>query len=117
MLIVETLKAFRTTLLGANIDIFTNHKNLTYKLSQYQTQRVIRWRLTLVEFKTNFHYKLGATNAVADALSRVPSKCSERETQEAPVEVSNKNIYCMFGSNPDMAECLSYDPEIAECFL
>ena len=54
---------------------------------------------------------------VADALSRVPSKCSERETQEAPVEVSNENIYCMFGSNRDMAECLSYDPEIAECFL
>ena len=23
----------------------------------------------------------------------------------------------MFGSNPDMSECLSYDPEIAECFL
>ena len=23
----------------------------------------------------------------------------------------------MFGRNPDMAECLSYDPEIAECFL
>ena len=42
------------------------------------------------EFKTNFHYKSGATNAVADALSRVPSKRSEIETQEAPVEVSNK---------------------------
>ena len=23
----------------------------------------------------------------------------------------------MFGSNPDMAECRSYDPDIAECFL
>ena len=62
------------------------------------------------EFKTNLHYKPRATNAVADALSRVPRKRLERETQEAPVEVSNKYIYWMFGSNPDMDECLSYDP-------
>ena len=102
------MKAFRTTLLGANIDIFTDHKNLTYNLIQYQTQRVIRWRLTLEELKTNFHYKPGGTNAVADALSRVSIKRSERETQEAPVEVSNESIYCMFETNPDMAECLSY---------
>ena len=101
---VETLKAFRTTLLGANIDIFTDHNNLTYKLSQYQTQQVIRWRLTLEEFKTNFHHKPGATNAVADALSRGPSKRLERETQEAPVEVSNESIHCMFETNPDMSE-------------
>ena len=86
-------------------------------MSQYQTQRVIRWRLTLEELKTNFHYKPGGTNAVADALSRVPSKRSERETREAPVEVSNESIYCMFETNPDMAECLTYDSEIAECFL
>ena len=69
------------------------------------------------EFKTNFHHKSGATNAVADALSRVPIKLSEIDPQEAPVEVSNKSIYCMFETNPDMAECLSYDPDIAECFL
>ena len=72
--IVITLKDFRTTLLRANIDIFTDNKNLTYKLRQYQTQRVIRCRLMLEEFKTNFQYIPGATNAVADALSRVPSK-------------------------------------------
>ena len=54
---------------------------------------------------------------VADALSRVPSKRSERETREVPVEVSNESIYCMFETYSDMAECLSYDPEIAECFL
>ena len=33
------------------------------------------------------------------------------------MEVSNESIYCMFETNPDMAECLPYDPEIAERFL
>ena len=43
--IVETLKEFRTILLGQKIKIFTDHKSLTCK--NFNTDRVLQWRLIL----------------------------------------------------------------------
>ena len=115
--IVKTLKAFHDTVFGAKIDIYTDHKNLTYKLSQFSTQRVLRWRLLLEEYGPNFHYKPGSTNVVADCLSRVPSKRLVRESKDEKPLSNTDEIYCMIFDDPDMAECLYHDPEIAECFL
>ena len=70
--IVETFREYRDLLLGARIDVYTDHKNLTYELSTYATQRVMRWRLLLEEFGAKFHYKKGEQNVIADALSRLP---------------------------------------------
>ena len=71
--VAETLRAFRSMLLGAKIAVFTDHKNLTHKLSQFATQRVMRWRLLLEECSPTFAHEKGAENCVADALSRVPT--------------------------------------------
>jgi hypothetical protein len=46
--IVETLKEFHTILLGMKIVVHTNHKNLTY--TNFNTKRVMHWRLILEEF-------------------------------------------------------------------
>ena len=72
--VVETLRTFRSMLLGAKIKVYTDHKNLTHTLSSFTTQRVMRWRLLLEEFGPEFAYKKGSENVVADALSRVPTK-------------------------------------------
>ena len=67
--IVETLKEFRNILLGQRIRIYTDHKNLTYK--NFNTERVMRWRLILEEYNPELNYTKGTTNIIADALSRL----------------------------------------------
>jgi transposase InsO family protein len=67
--IVATLKEFRNILLGQQITVFTDHKNLTYK--NFNTERVMRWRLVLEEFGPDLQYIKGERNIVADALSRL----------------------------------------------
>ena len=67
--IVETLKEFRNILLGHEIRVYTDHKNLTYKTQN--TERVMRWRLLIEEFSPDLVYLQGEKNIVADALSRL----------------------------------------------
>ena len=67
--IVETLKEFRTILLGQQLKIYTDHKNLTF--SNFNTERVMRWRMVLEEYSPELVYIKGPDNLVADALSRL----------------------------------------------
>ena len=67
--IVETLKEFRNILLGHKIVVHTDHKNLVYK--NFNTERVMRWRLVIEEFGPELNYIKGENNIVADALSRL----------------------------------------------
>jgi len=76
--IVETLKEFRNILLGQQIQVYTDHQNLTYK--EFNTERVMRWRLLLEEFGPELIYIKGEHNIVADALSRldlIPQKSEQ----------------------------------------
>ncbi len=70
--IVETLKAYRNILLGHEIEVHTDHKNLVYKT--FNTERVMRWRLIIEEFGPKLLYIKGENNVVADALSRLGLK-------------------------------------------
>jgi RNase H-like domain found in reverse transcriptase len=67
--IIKTLREYWCWLLGATITVYTNHKNLTFSLSRYQTQRVLRWRLFIEEYAPKFEYLQGANNRLPDALS------------------------------------------------
>ena len=79
--IVETLKEFRNILLGQQIVVYTDHKNLTYKV--FNTDRVMRWRMICEEYGAELRYIKGEHNIVADTLSRLhlspplKSECDE----------------------------------------
>ena len=55
-----------------------DHKNLTYK--NFNTERVMHWRLLIEEFGADLTYIKGEDNIIADALSRlelIPDKQQE----------------------------------------
>ena len=78
--IVETLKEFRNILLGQKLIVYTNHKNLT--CVNFNTERVMRWRLMLKEYGPELCYIKGESNLVADTLSRLDMIATHPPSQE-----------------------------------
>ena len=68
--LVETLREYRSILLGQKIVVYTDHKNLTF--ANFTTDRVTRWRLIVEEYGPKIAYLPSKTNIIADALSRLP---------------------------------------------
>ena len=68
--IVEVLKEYRIFLLGAEITIFTDHKNLLSNATV--NNRVFRWKQKIQEYGPTIKYIKGQHNIEADALSRLP---------------------------------------------
>jgi RNase H-like domain found in reverse transcriptase len=64
--VVLTLKKFCNMLFGYPINIYTDHKNVTF--STFQADHTICWRLYVEEFGPSVHYIKGETNTGADAL-------------------------------------------------
>jgi len=54
-------------LLGANIRIYIDHRNLTFDM--LNTQRVLRWRSHVEEYSPILYYIEGEKNVLADNLS------------------------------------------------
>ena len=59
-------------LLGADIQVYTDHWNLTYSI--LATQHVLYWQLSIEAFDPTLDYINGVDNVVTDALSCLPMK-------------------------------------------
>jgi hypothetical protein len=78
-------------LLGANIHVFMDHRNLTFE--SLKTQRVLRWHTKIEEFSPMLHYIKGPRNILAGNLSRLhrlvtPAQIAEGKKLAEPAEVS-----------------------------
>ena len=102
--IVETLKEFRNILLGQQIVVHTDHKNLTCK--NFNTERVMRWRLILEEYGPELKYIKGEDNIVADALSRLDMN-EPVDSEEIFVFQHGYGQY----TSERMAECFAADDD------
>jgi len=65
--IVETLKEFNGMLWG-QINIYTDHKNLTQDGLGLISNQVTRWRILLEEYAPEIMYIKGIHNTVADTI-------------------------------------------------
>ena len=104
--IVETLKEFRNILLGYEIEVFTDHNNLTYDSTPSASQRVQRWKHLIQEFDVKLKFIAGEANVVADAISRLPTE-DHASTDPARLE----DELCSLLNVNDL-----YVTETADCF-
>jgi len=86
--IVKTLKEYRNMLLGQQIEVFTDHKNMVYK--HFNTERVMWWQLLLEEFGPKLTCVKGMNNIVADALSRLEIAEEEFSAKAFANELANE---------------------------
>jgi hypothetical protein len=108
--IYETFKEFRSMLLGPKIDIYTDHKNLTY--SSTVNQRVIQQLNYLEEYSPTYHHIPGKMNNIADIFSCLPGweyiKYTLEEEKERLSNIELNNSY---------HTSILDDPELVDCFL
>ena len=96
---METLKEFRHILLGQQIIVHTDHKNLTN--TNFNSDRVMRWRLFIEEYSPELRFINANKNiVVADALSRL-------EKFDQPFDDSKEKFYSLMHSFATETE--SYD--------
>ena len=106
-------------------------------MTTFNTQRVLRWRLQLEEFKPIFLFKTGTSDVLADAFSRLPADShshtvarhppahnparvsqlpatDQTSVQQLPADTYTTGQplppHSILTSTPDLAECLLEHP-------
>ena len=90
--IVETLKEFKGMLFGQEIEIYTDHINLTRDALGLTSDRVFRWRLLIEEYGPKIMYIKGIDNTVADAISRLDYNPAMNRYADDEINSINKQV-------------------------
>jgi hypothetical protein len=119
--IVATLEEFPRMLLGADIHVFMDHKNLTF--NTLKKQCVLRWYTKIEEFSSMLHYIEGPRNILANNLSRLhclvtPAQIVEGKKLVEPAEVSIEEEDKAYFLNQEYSSLYKEDIwECIECYL
>ena len=109
--IVDTFKEFHTILLGSMIHVHMDHKNLTHRLTDFTTQRVLCCRLLLKEFNPMILYEAGPDDVLTNALLWVLTAHMERES----TTMSAQLIDCFSSCYPFQVEFPSDQVVMVNC--
>ena len=90
--IVETLKEFKGMLFGQEIEIYTDHINLTRDALGLTSDRVFRWRLLIEEYGPKIMYIKGIDNTVADAISRLDYNPAKNRHADDEITSLNEKV-------------------------
>ena len=108
-------------LLGAEINVYTDHRNLTY--ANFNTQRVLRLRTYIEEYSPSMYYLEGKLNVLADAFSRLPRFDSDEFVEgKNTANIEPKLLDLAVGEQyfvsdePELYECLKFHPDLDDYF-
>ena len=71
LVIVETLKEFKSMLSGQQLTVYTDHKNLMQDALGLTSDWVYHWRQLLEDYQPTIRYIKGIHNTVASAISQL----------------------------------------------
>jgi hypothetical protein len=116
LFIISTLKEFQGMLLGVDIRVFMDHKNLTF--NTLKTQCVLCWHTIIEEFSPILHFIKGPCNILVDNLSRLhclitPAQIAEGKKLIEPAEVSNEEEDKAYFLDQEYSGL--YDEDVWEC--
>lgn len=94
--LVKGLQANRNILLGRVVNIYTDHKNITFLTSS--NPQTLRWRLAIAEYNPKLNWIEGNSNIVADFLSRYP-------INDQPDEIDPYEIFAIEEDNNLFDQC------------
>ena len=93
--IVETLKEVLNILLIHEIEVFTDHKNLTYETIESSSQTVQRWESLMQEFVVTLLYIKGEANLVADGFSLLTMAHHAHKLADTTLEEDTCQLLCL----------------------
>ena len=114
--IVMTLKEFRSMILGAELHIHTDHKNILGVGDS--SQRRLRWISYVDEYGPTLHYIEGPSNVVADTFSRL-SRTDDPTSSMVGKKEPRQDLaesYFSWTDDKEMVECFLNLPD-EECYL
>ena len=112
-----TLCEFRSMLLGAELHIHTDHKNILHIGDS--SQRRLHWISYVDEYGLELHYVEGSANVVADTfshLSRSDTLTSSTVGKEHHLAADNNTSEFDYGTPLDNFFSLTEESEMLECF-
>jgi hypothetical protein len=109
--IVMTLKEFQSMILGAILNIHTNHKNILTLGDS--SQRRLRWISYVDEYGPTLHYIKGPNNVIADTFLRMPMKTTTTLIMVGTEESTTDPLDCHFliTDDSDLMKCIAYLPD------
>ena len=122
-----TLREFRSSILGAELHIHTDHKNILHIGDS--SQRRLRWISNVDEYGPELHYVKGSAKVVADTFLRLARKDTPAppavgkkrpaafiSNPESDVEDTPLDNYFSWTDDQEMLQCFTCLPD-EECYL